>query len=91
LEYKYMVDGWASQENLIDDVQAGGTCAPVTDYATYANRLGVIGSTFNDTYGQCVACGTVLPDPCDLFTQNFDDNTALNGWSFYWCWWNITH
>ena len=81
IEYKYMVDGWASQENLIDDVQAGGTCAPVTDYATYANRLGIIGSTFNDSYGQCVACGTVLPDPCDLFTQNFDDNTALNGWT----------
>ena len=39
LEYKYMVDGWASQEDLVDDMNAGAQCAPVTDYANYANRL----------------------------------------------------
>lgn len=81
IEYKYMVDGWASQENLLDDVQAGASCAPVTDYATYANRSGVVGNTFNDTYGQCVSCGTVLPTPCDLYTQNFNDSSSLVGWS----------
>ena len=27
------------QENLIDDMQNGASCAPVTDYNGYANRL----------------------------------------------------
>ena len=38
-EYKYIVDDWADQENLIDDMQNGAECAPVTDSAGYANRL----------------------------------------------------
>ena len=38
-EYKYAVDGWAGQENLIDDMQNGASCAPITDYFSYANRL----------------------------------------------------
>ncbi|MEZ4468966.1 MAG: hypothetical protein R3F43_32175, partial [bacterium] len=73
LEYKYMVDGFASQENLIDDVQAGqGQCAPVTDGAGFANRqFEVVGPTLRDeTYGQCGACGEApaparrpVPDP----------------------------
>ena len=56
VEYKYMVDNWASQENLIDDAQSGGACAAVTDAATYANRLTAAGSTTNDTYGSCLTC-----------------------------------
>ena len=39
IEYKYMVDNWAGQEDLVDDMQNGASCAPVTDYSTYANRL----------------------------------------------------
>ena len=38
-EYKYAVDSWAGQENLVDDMQNGASCAPVTDYFSYANRL----------------------------------------------------
>ena len=38
VEYKYMVDYWAGQEDLIDDMVNGATCAPITDYASYANR-----------------------------------------------------
>ena len=38
-EYKYAVDGWAGQEDLIDDMVGGASCAPVTDYFSYANRL----------------------------------------------------
>ena len=38
-EYKYAVDGFAGQENLVDDMVAGASCAPVTDYWSYANRL----------------------------------------------------
>ena len=32
VEYKYMVDYWADQENLVDDMVDGATCAPITDY-----------------------------------------------------------
>ena len=56
IEYKYMVDNFASQENLVDDMQNGGTCAPVTDYNAYANRLTAAGSTNDDTYGSCIPC-----------------------------------
>ncbi|NNC95916.1 MAG: hypothetical protein HKN92_10165, partial [Chitinophagales bacterium] len=37
-EYKYNVNSFASQENLVDDMQGGATCAPITDFNTYANR-----------------------------------------------------
>ncbi len=72
VEYKYMVDGFASQENLIDDMQNGGTCAPVTDYANYANRQGIVGSTFNDVYGRCVACEQGVPGCIDAAAVNFN-------------------
>ena len=39
IEYKYAINGFADQENLIDDMQNGASCAPVTDYSGYANRL----------------------------------------------------
>ncbi len=81
VEYKYMVDNWASQENLVDDVQNGGTCAPVTDGATYANRQIVVGTTTNDTYGQCSSCNGVTPDPCDILTVAFDDAGSLSSWT----------
>ncbi|MFM7769328.1 MAG: hypothetical protein ACKO8Q_02095, partial [Bacteroidota bacterium] len=72
IEYKYMVDNWASQENLVDDMQNGGTCAPITDYANYANRSGIIGNTFNDTYGSCVSCGTPIVGCADPNAVNYD-------------------
>jgi 1,4-alpha-glucan branching enzyme len=56
VEYKYMVDNWASQENLVDDMLAGGTCAPITDLANYANRTMAAGATSSDVYGRCDAC-----------------------------------
>ena len=51
-----MVDYWADQENLVDDMVDGATCAPVTDYAGFANRQATAGSTTNDTYGSCSGC-----------------------------------
>ncbi len=81
VEYKYMVDNWASQENLVDDVQNGGTCAPITDGANYANRQIVVGTTTNDTYGKCTSCGGVTPDPCDILTVAFDDASSLSSWT----------
>ena len=64
-EYKYAVDSWAGQEDLVDDMIAGGTCAPVTDYATYANRqvTVVAGLTTSDTYGSCDPCVLGCTDP----------------------------
>jgi hypothetical protein len=88
IEYKYMVDGWASQENLVDDMQNGGTCAPVTDYANYANRQGAIGSTFNDVYGRCSACPTALYNvtfQVDMSQQTGFTTPALNGNFNGWC------
>ena len=64
-EYKYAVDGWTGQEDLVDDMQNGGTCAPVTDYFSYANRLITVapGYVTNDTYGSCNACVLGCMDP----------------------------
>ena len=81
VEYKYMVDNWASQENLVDDVQNGGTCAPITDGVNYANRQIVVGTTTNDVYGKCSACDGVVADPCDILTLPFDNAGSLSGWS----------
>jgi hypothetical protein len=61
IEYKYMVDYWAHQEDLIDDVNNGATCAPVTDGSSYANRLVDSGITTADTYGTCLTCDEVNP------------------------------
>ena len=38
VEYKYAINGFEDQENLINDMIDGAMCAPVTDYAAYANR-----------------------------------------------------
>ncbi len=67
LEYKYILDGFAAQEDLIDDVAAGGQCAPITDGVGFANRQIIIEGprTQSDTYGQCTACGEEPVDPPD--------------------------
>ena len=55
MEYLIIVNG--VQENLISDMQNGGTCAPVTDYFSYANRKWVVGSgNVNISYDRCVPC-----------------------------------
>ena len=72
LEYKYCYDNWAGQENLIDDMQNGGTCAPITDYTSYANRLIFLTGndvTTNDVYGQCSEC---LSGCTDSNALNYD-------------------
>jgi len=55
MEYLIIVNG--VQENLISDMQNGGTCAPVTNYSTYANRKWVVGSgNVFISYDRCVPC-----------------------------------
>ena len=68
-EYKYAVDNFAGQEDLVDDMLNGATCAPITDYFSYANRQVAInpGVTTSDTYGSC--------SPCLI---GCTDSTALN-------------
>ena len=79
LEYKYMVDGFASQEDLIDDVQSNdGACAPVTDGSSYANRQTQVtaGGSTSDSYGRCAACDVAPPEPPmigDFETVTFDN------------------
>jgi len=57
-EYKYAVDQFAGQEDLVDDMLNGASCAPITDFANFANRLVPItpGLVLNDTYGTCGTC-----------------------------------
>ena len=72
IEYKYAINGFADQENLIDDMQNGASCAPVTDYSGYANRLTPSGSTTNDTYGSCEACPEDVEGCIDETACNYD-------------------
>ena len=53
VEYKYAINGFDDQENLINDMVDGASCAPVTDFAGYANRQIPAGDTANDSYGTC--------------------------------------
>ena len=38
VEYKYGINGFADQEDLVNDMVNGATCAPITDFTQYANR-----------------------------------------------------
>ncbi|MGY8941494.1 MAG: hypothetical protein ACKVJH_05615 [Flavobacteriales bacterium] len=101
VEYKYMVDGWAHQEDLIDDMQNGGDCAPVTDLAQYANRLTDAGSTNDDAYGTCLTCEEVnAPVYVDVsfdidmngtgYPNGDYDNVVINGSWNGWNGWGVT-
>lgn len=74
-EYIYCTDGWAEQETpgLIEEMQNGESCAPVTDYANWANRLITVGAiTTVDTWGSCSECITVDPGcPEDVDNNGF--------------------
>ena len=53
IDYKYAIDGFTGQEDLVNDMIDGASCAPITDYNAYANRQTPQGSTTNDNYGTC--------------------------------------
>ena len=93
VEYKYAINGFADQENLINDMVDGATCAPVTDYSGYANRTMDAGSVANDYYGTCDGtCNDVPPPPGGtvLFRVDMSEyagtygtvnlNGSFNGW-----------
>ncbi|MGB1123130.1 MAG: hypothetical protein ACPG08_06365, partial [Flavobacteriales bacterium] len=75
MEYLWVVDG--VQENLIQSMVDGGTCAPVTDYANYANRLWEVGSgDVSSVYNSCEACDESNPGCTDPFYAEFDLNAT---------------
>ena len=93
VEYKYAINGFADQENLVNDMVDGATCAPVTDYSAYANRTMDAGSVANDYYGTCDGtCNDVPPPPGGtvLFRVDMSEyagtygtvnlNGSFNGW-----------
>ena len=83
-EYKYAVDGFAGQEDLLDDMLAGGSCAPITDYFSYANRLVTVvsGITTSDVYGSCNACILGCTDP---LANNYDSLATFDDGSCVLC------
>ena len=80
VEYKYAIDGFSDQENLIDDMQNGGACAPVTDYSGYANRQVSAGATADDTFGSCSSCADQV-EPVNL-TFQVDMNQYAEGYAY---------
>lgn len=101
VEYKYMIDNWAAQEDLADDMADGGTCAPVTDYWSYANRVTASGSTTADTYGSCLTCAeqaelntTTVTFQIDMSNSGYPtaeyDNVVINGSWNGWNGWGVT-
>ena len=92
VEYKYGIDGFADQEQLVDDMSNGASCAPVTDYAGYANRQVEAGGSANDTFGSCTACADQV-EPANVTFKvdmnQYDEayayggvfiNGSFNGW-----------
>ena len=93
VEYKYGIDGFTDQENLIDDMNNGGDCAPVTDYAGYANRQVNAGDAANDVFGRCGSCDDEVVEPVNVTFRvdmnQYDEsyaysgvfiNSSFNGW-----------
>ena len=83
-EYKYALDSWTYQEDLVDDMQNGGSCAPVTDYSSYANRQVTIaaGTITQDSYGSCDIC---IGGCTDSLALNFDSTAIFNDGSCNYC------
>ena len=93
VEYKYAINGFADQENLVNDMVDGADCAPVTDYSGYANRQIESGSVASDYYGTCDGtCNDTPPPPGGtvLFRVDMSEyagtygtvnlNGSFNGW-----------
>ena len=96
VEYKYAINGFAGQENLVNDMVNGGECAPITDFDAYANRtiLANDGVVVYDYYGTCDGeCNDAIPGPPGLVTFYVDmagyqgsfNTVNLNGSFNGWC------
>lgn len=92
IEYKYGIDAFTDQEQLVDDMANGASCAPVTDFAGYANRQVEAGATANDTFGSCTSCADQVEPANVTFKVDMNQyaeayvysgvfiNGSFNGW-----------
>ena len=93
VEYKYGIDAFTDQEQLVDDMANGADCAPVTDYAGYANRQVEAGATANDVFGTCGTCDDQVAPANVTFRVDMNqyaeayayDGVFLNGSFNGWC------
>lgn len=93
VEYKYGIDAFTDQEQLVDDMANGADCAPVTDFAGYANRQVEAGATSNDVFGSCSSCEDQVAPANVTFRVDMNqyaeayayDGVFLNGSFNGWC------
>jgi hypothetical protein len=85
MEYLLVFDG--IQENLISEMAAGGTCAPITDFVNYANRqwLTTDPAAITNVFGQCGACGSsanldITIDVCGATPDSVKITGPMWGW-----------
>jgi hypothetical protein len=73
MEYLIIADG--VQENLIQSMVDGGSCAPVTDYWSYANRLWEVGSgdvegiIYGSCDSECPVLGCTDATACNFYAE----------------------
>ena len=65
IEYKHGIDGFADQENLVDDMQNGASCAPVTDYSGLPTASRLLAAPPTTHGSSCEAC----PDEEDVLSD----------------------
>ena len=80
VEYKYGIDAFTDQEQLVDDMANGASCAPVTDFAGFANRQIEAGATSNDVFGSCTSCADQV-EPANV-TFKVDMNQYAEGYAY---------
>ena len=80
VEYKYGIDAFTDQEQLVDDMANGADCAPVTDFAGYANRQIEAGATSSDVFGSCSSCEDQVA-PADV-TFRVDMNQYAEAYAY---------
>ena len=93
VEYKYGIDAFTDQEQLVDDMANGADCAPVTDFAGYANRQIEAGSASSDVFGSCSACEDQVAPANVTFRVDMNqyaeayayDGVFINGSFNGWC------
>jgi len=82
-DYIYCTDGWTDSESngLITAMQNGASCAPITDYSTYANRAINITSdtSISNVWGSCYLCigGCTSPTATNYNSNaDYDDGSC---------------
>jgi beta-glucanase (GH16 family) len=88
-DYIYCTDGWTDSESsgLITAMQNGASCAPITDYSTYANRAINITSdtSITNVWGSCSLCigGCTSPTATNYNSNaGYDDGSCTYNTNF---------